>query len=76
MKVRQILFRLLIALPLVGAALLTMWLIQRLPMYYGLLALIPWAIAWCWIKVTDTRRARRRQAERVTQSDPARWRWN
>jgi uncharacterized membrane protein len=76
MKAREILFRFLVGLPLFAAGVLTMWLIGHLPMYFGLLPLVPWAIVWAWLKVVDPRRARRRQQQRVTPFDPDRWKWN
>jgi hypothetical protein len=76
MRARWTPLPILAGLALLLAALLTMWLVAHLPGYYGLLPLVPWVPVWCWAEVAKARRARRRQAERVTQSDPARWRWN
>ena len=73
---RWVITRLLILLAALAVFLLHATLMQAKPAWIGLIVLGFESVVLLCLKVHEARHARRRQAERVTQPDPARWKWN
>jgi uncharacterized membrane protein len=73
---RWVITRLLIMLAALAVFWLHATLMQAKPAWIGLIVLGFESVVLLCLKIHEARRARRRQAERVTASEPDRWKWN
>lgn len=73
---RWVITRLLILLAALAVFWLHATLMQAKSAWIGLIVLGVESVVLLCLKIHEARHARRRQQERVLQSDPNRWQWN